>query len=91
MLPHKVIDEILRRFPDRVLVSLPALGNEQLQIDVSYLRAQVRLTSEMSVFVITVRDTGKLVTWGQAASPTDALVGALETITILLSSRAQAA
>jgi hypothetical protein len=91
MLPHKVIDEILNRFPDRVLVSLPALGNEELQIDVAYLRAQVRLTSELPVFVVTVRDSGKLLTWGQAASATDALIGALETITILLSSRAQAA
>jgi|RhiMetdeSRZDD1v2_1073273.scaffolds.fasta_scaffold2167910_2 hypothetical protein len=91
MLPHKVVDEILSRFPDRVLVSLPALGNEELRIDVAYLRAQVRLTSELPVFIVTVRDTGKLVTWGEAASPTDALVGALETITILLSSRAQAA
>ena len=91
MLPENVVNQILSRFPDRVLVSLPALGNEQLQIDVAYLRAQVRLTSEMSVFVITMRDSGKLVTWGEAASATDALVGALETITILLSSRAQAA
>ena len=91
MLPHKVVDEILARFPDRVLVSLPALGNEQLQVDVAYLRAQVRLTSELPIFVITVRDSGKLVTWGEAASPTEALIGALETITILLSSRAQAA
>jgi hypothetical protein len=91
MLPENVVNQILSRFPDRVLVSLPALGNEQLQIDVAHLRGQVRLTSEMSVFVITMRDSGKLVTWGEAASATDALVGALETITILLSSRAQAA
>ena len=91
MLSRKVIDEILRRFPDRVLVSLPALGNEDLQLDFAYLRAQVRVNSELPVFVITVRDSGKLVTWGEATSPTDALIGALETITILLSSRAQAA
>ena len=91
MLSRKVIDEILRRFPDRVLVSLPALGNEDLQLDFAHLRAQVRVDSEQPVFVITVRSSGKLVTWGEAASPTDALMGALETITILLSSRAQAA
>ncbi len=91
MLPQKVVDEILSRFPDRVLVSLPALGNEELEIDVAYLRVQVRLTSELPVFIITVRGSGKLVTWGEAASETDALIGALETITILLSSRAQAA
>lgn len=91
MLPLKAIDEILTRFPDRFLISLPALGSEELQIDAQHLRAQVRLEGDLPVFVITVRDTAKLVTWGEAATPYEALAGALETINILLSPRAQAA
>ncbi len=70
----RAIDSTL---PGHIFILLPGRDNPELTLYTAEYKATVRTDDELPVYVVTRRDTGKLITWGEGRDSADAMEQAL--------------